>query len=245
MRVSINQPAYLPWLGYFDRIAISDVHVVLDQVQFEKNSMTNRNKIRTRNGSSWLTVPVKTKGRFGDLSIYNLEIDTSSNWRDKHWKAICQNYSKSPYFGRYSSDLEKIYAREWTHLLKLTKELNHFFLETALQISTPLTYASNLQVEAKKSDLVLSICQKLGATTYVSGPFGRDYLDEDKFKKTGVEIEYHDYQHPAYRQYYQPFEPYMSTLDLIMNCGPDSKNVLRGCSGALPLTAEFSKHEAD
>src|SRR5476651_588587 len=108
MRVSINQPAYLPWLGYFDRIAISDVHVVLDQVQFEKNSMTNRNKIRTSNGSSWLTVPIKTKGRFGDLSICDLEVDTSSNWRDKHWKAICQNYSRSPYFGRYASDLEKI-----------------------------------------------------------------------------------------------------------------------------------------
>lgn len=232
MRVSINQPAYLPWLGYFDRIAISDVHVVLDQVQFEKNSMVNRNKIRTNNGWAWLTVPVRTKGKFGDLSICNLEVEVSSNWREKHWKAICQNYVKTPYFDRYRSDLEGIYAQEWTYLFELTEALNKFFLETALQISTPLTYESKLHVEEKKSDLVLSICQKLGAKIYISGPFGRDYLEEEKFKIAGIEIEYHDYQHPTYPQYYQPFEPYMSTLDLIMNCGPDSKNTLMKKKGS-------------
>jgi hypothetical protein len=225
VRLSINQPAYLPWLGYFDRIARSDAHVVLDLVQFEKNSMVNRNKIRTSSGWSWLTVPVKTKNKFGDLSISRLEVDVTSNWREKHWKAICQNYSKTRGFKCYSPMLEEIYTSEWTHLFALTEVLNNFFLKTVFQISTPLFYESKLQVNGKKSDLVLDICRKLGATTYISGPFGRDYLEVGEFAMADIGIEYHDYQHPIYSQQYQPFEPYLSVLDLIMNCGPDSKEV--------------------
>ena len=96
MIVSINQPAYLPWLGYFHRIAVSGAHVVLDHVQFEKNSFTNRNKVRTAGGWCWLTVPVRTKGRFGDLAIRSLEIDNSTDWRARHWKTLYQSYKRAP-----------------------------------------------------------------------------------------------------------------------------------------------------
>jgi hypothetical protein len=227
MRVSINQPAYLPWLGYFHRIAISDLHVVLDQVQFEKNSVTNRNKIRTAGGWNWLTVPVKTKGRFGALEINNLEIDNTTNWAGKHWKSICLNYGKAAFFKRYASFLESIYVHPCEQLTALTDSINNHFLREVLGIPTPLLYGSELRPEGKKDELVLNICRQVGATTYISGPFGRDYLDEEKFRAAGISIEYHDYAHPEYRQYYQPFEPYLSTLDLIMNCGDESLDVMK------------------
>lgn len=226
MRVSINQPAYLPWLGYFNRIAISDIHVVLDQVQFEKNSAINRNKIRTGQGWSWLTVPVRTKGKFGELEICNLEIDNTSNWSEKHWKAICHSYGKTAYFEKYAADLEKIYGRRWVRLFDLMDEINRYFIAQVLSLPTALRYGSAMQVDGKKSDLVLNICKELGATTYISGPFGRDYLDEEQFLSNDIQIEYHDYVHPVYPQHYQPFEPYMSTLDLIMNCGAGSRDVI-------------------
>ena len=228
MKVSINQPAYLPWLGYFHRIAISDLHVVLDQVQFEKNSVTNRNKIRTSKGWSWLTVPIRTKGKFGALEINTIEIDNSTNWAEKHWKTICQYYGKTPFFDQYFSELARIYGRSWDRLTDLTNEMDAYFMQEVLKITTPLRYGSELCSKGKKDDLVLNICLDVGATTYLSGPFGRDYLDEEKFFQAGIKIEYHDYVHPVYPQHYQPFEPFLSTLDLIMNCGDKSLDVLMG-----------------
>ena len=226
MRVSINQPAYLPWPGYFHRIAISDLHVVLDQVQFEKNGVTNRNKLRTATGWTWLTVPVKTKGKFGMLEINMLEIDNTTNWREKHWKTICQYYGKVPFFQKYSPALAKIYARTWERLFDLTNATNDYFRIEVLGITTPVRYGSELGSEGKKDELILNICRDVGATTYLSGSFGRDYLDETKFLQAGIKIEYHDYAYPVYHQYYKPFEPFLSTLDIIMNCGPRSLDVI-------------------
>lgn len=233
MKVSINQPAYLPWLGYFDRIANSDLHIVLDNVQFEKNSVTNRNKVRTAAGWCWLTVPVKTKGKFGSLIIGDLEIDNSSNWTEKHWKTICQCYGKTPFFEQYSESLKSIYSSSWTHLIELTDCLNAFLLDEVLKISTPVRYASKLQSQGKKDDLILNICREVGATTYLSGPFGREYLDENKFHQAGIIIEYQDYVHPEYHQHFHPFEPFLSTLDLIMNCGDKSLEVIKNIESKL------------
>src|SRR5687767_15737851 len=106
MIVSINQPAYLPWLGYFDRIARSDLHVVLDHVQFEKNSMTNRNQIRAGAEARMLTVPVRTAGRFGQLPINELEVANYTPWARKHWQAISQGYSKSAFFAAHAAFFE-------------------------------------------------------------------------------------------------------------------------------------------
>jgi len=110
MRVSINQPAYLPWAGYFDRIAASDVHIVLDHVQFEKNSFVNRNKIRTPQGWTWLTVPVTTKGRFGALPINELEMAEAERWPKKHWSALQANYAKSASFETHRGFFEAWYG---------------------------------------------------------------------------------------------------------------------------------------
>jgi len=226
MIVSINQPAYLPWLGYFQRIAMSDLHIILDHVQFEKNSFTNRNKIKTGNSWSWLTVPVKTKGKFGDLPINSLEIDNNSNWRTKQWKTIINNYCKANYFQEHQAFFELVYQQDWQHLLQLCNEINHYLLK-AFKISVPLLFSSTINCKHSKDELILELCQKVGASTYLSGSLGRNYIREELFQQAGIQVIYQDYHHPKYPQCLEhTFEPYMSAIDLLFNCGSDSFKIL-------------------
>lgn len=226
MIVSINQPAYLPWLGYFHRIAISNLHIVLDHVQFEKNSFTNRNKVKTTNGFCWLTVPVKTKNNFGNLPIHKLEIDNSTNWRLKHWQTIYHNYNKAPFFDEYALFFESIYQREWNYLSQLCQEITNYLLK-ALSITTPLLFSSDMNPEGVKDELVLNLCQKVGTLTYVSGILGQNYIREELFQQAGINVIYQNYDHPNYPQYRgQGFQPYMSVIDLLFNCGSHSFDIL-------------------
>ena len=225
MIISINQPAYLPWLGYFERIAASDLHIVLDHVQFEKNSFTNRNKARTREGSTWLTVPLATKGHFGDLAIQNLAFAANDPWRKKHWATLRMNYARAPFFAAYAPAYEALYGREWAGFMPMVRA----FLEQHLRdlgITTPLRYSSELHVAGAKSELVLNLCRAAGADTYLSGALGRDYLDEASFTAAGLAVRYQDYAHPVYAQVQPGFEPFMGVLDLIFNHGPASLDVL-------------------
>jgi hypothetical protein len=224
MILSINQPAYLPWLGYCQRIAISDVHVILDHVQFEKNSFTNRNKIRTKDGSLMLTIPLKTKGLFGQLAINSIEI-ADDTWRLKHLKTLKGTYSKSPFFKTYEAQLLPFFEQKQTQFIDSILPMNEWLLKQ-LGIETKLVKSSDIKPEGTKSDLVLNICKELGASTYLSGPIGRDYLDMKSFKDANIEVEFHDYKHPNYKQMYEPFLPYMTVLDLLFNYGPESLTYL-------------------
>jgi len=230
MLVSINQPAYLPWAGYFHRIAVSDVHVVLDHVQFEKNSFTNRNMIRTPTDRMWLTVPVKTGGRFGDLSISTLEIDDTSQWRRKHWSALSMNYSKAPFFQPHATYFESVYSREWRCLNDLLRDNLRYMLD-ALGITTPLLFSSDMALSEKKGQLVIEICKTVEADRYLSGPLGRDYLDPAAFEQAGIGLAYDDYVSPAYRQAYPGFEANLAAVDLLFNAGSDSLRLLLADDG--------------
>ncbi|MBI08029.1 MAG: hypothetical protein CMM55_00780 [Rhodospirillaceae bacterium] len=225
MIVSINQPAYLPWLGYFDRIDASDTHIVLDHVQFEKNSFINRNKIRTPHGWTWLTIPVATKGKFGDLEISGLEISNAGKWNRKHWNTLKSCYARAPYFSTYYNDLQKLYS-EFSTSAKLGPVLNALndYLRSVLGLKTDIQYSSALTSRATKSELVLSLCKEVGADTYLSGPLGRNYLDRSAFEKSGINVRFHDYIHPHYEQNWQGFEVNMSTIDVLANvsCGQSS-----------------------
>ena len=226
MIVSINQPAYLPWLGYFDRINRSDIHIVLDHVQFEKNSVINRNKIRTQNSWSWLTVPLKTKSKYGNLDIRNIEIQNTLQWKKKHWKTIQSNYSKCEYFKDYASFFQKVYTTEWVKIIDFINFINKHFLKI-LGIKTKIISSYELNPKKAKSDLILELCQKVDADQYISGPFGRDYLDLKSFENAGISVRFHDYSHPVYAQKFKGFEPNMSIIDLLLNHGKDSLKILK------------------
>ena len=225
MIVSINQPAYLPWLGYFERVALSDLHVVLDHVQFEKNGFTNRNRIRTATGSAWLTVPVRTKGRFGDLAIDRLEIDRGRDWRRKHWRSLHLNYARARHFDRYADYWQRVYDRSWIRLIDLLAETLEWTLE-AFAVTTPLIRSSALPVRSAKDQLVLDICRHLDATSYLSGPLGREYLDAARFEAAGVELRFHDHRSPTYGQAYEGFERGLAAVDALFNLGPNAHELL-------------------
>jgi len=225
MIVSINQPAYLPWLGYFERIASSDLHIVLDHVQFEKNSMTNRNKVRTLHDWTWLSIPVSSKGKFGNLAINSLATANHSNWQKKHWNTLKGSYAKAPFFKEYSRFLEDLYNKDWELIAPLIEEITKFLLKE-LEIDTRIINSSSLSPTETKSELILELCKNVGASTYLSGALGKNYLDIQQFERNGIKVKFQDYQHPTYNQIHEGFLPYMSTVDLLFNEGVNSRNII-------------------
>lgn len=224
--ISIHQPAYLPWLGYFNKIALSDLFVILDTVQFEKNSFINRNRIKSASGPIWLTVPVKTKDKFKANILKDTEIDIKEKWQNKHLKSICLNYNKSPYFSEHIDKITNIYNKEWTKITPLCYELTQLMCNI-LNIKTPIVLASSISgISGEKGELVLNICKKFSATTYISGSMGKSYLNTETFKNNNIKVVFQDYKHLVYKQLYGKFEPNLSALDLIFNEGNNSLSTL-------------------
>ena len=225
MILTAHQPVYLPWLGLFHKIALSDAYVFLDTVQYLKKDWNNRNKIKTAQGPIWLTVPVLVKGKF-DQILKDVQINNSIPWQRKHWKSLQVNYTKAPYFHRYADFFEDIYHREWQYLAELNEAILRFLLD-ALGIRVRFIKASTeTSLEGRKSDLVLDMCLKLEADIYIFGVLGRDYAEVDKFTQSGIKVIFQDYQHPKYTQQFGEFEPYMSVIDLLFNEGDRSLDIL-------------------
>ncbi len=215
MILSAHQPAYLPWLGYLHRIAISDHFVILDNVQFEKNSFTNRNRINVSGKALWLTVPVHLKGHMS-ATIKDVEIAQNIKWASKHYKSLSQAYQKSPFFSQHKGFFESIYQQRWTSLLELNQALLNYFLEQ-FAISTPISMLSDLKVEGKKQELILNLCQHLSAKAFIFGAQGGDYVDETLFTESGVDTLFHRYSTPAYEVFNGDFIPDLSCVDLLFN----------------------------
>ena len=235
MIVSIAQPAYLPWPGYFDRMRRSDLAVVLDHVPLERRGFTHRNRIRGPRGPQWLTVPVRKKGHF-HAPIHRLAIaDPEGAWRRKHRERLRHAYADTPFFRQYFPLIEPWYEKRWERLAALLDQTTAM-LRAILDIHTPLVHSHRLEVEGRKGALILAICRRLGATTYLSGPFGRDYLDEAAFQRHGIRVVYHDYVPPVYAQGDHSFCPNLSVLDLLFHHGPAARDILAGCGAATQTT---------
>ncbi|MCP4650997.1 MAG: WbqC family protein [PVC group bacterium] len=229
MIISVHQPQYLPWLGYFDKIDKSDCFVFLDTVQYKMREFQNRNKIRTKDGWIWLTVPVKTKGHFHQ-DISAVLIDDESDWAVEHKKSLMAWYGKAPFFRQYFPFFEDVFARRWDRLVDLNIYIIKYLLQE-LQIDTPLYFESEVGTTQKSTARIVEICQKLKADTYLSGTGGKDYMDEGLFVQTGIGLQYQHFNHPCYNQQFisaqHPFTPYMSVLDLLFNEGPRSIDIIK------------------
>lgn len=236
MIVSIMQPAYLPWLGFFDRVAASDLLILLDHVLIDRNSKTkfaNRNRIRTPQGWTWLTVPIRSKGKHGDLLLNEIELNNETDWAAKHWRAIELSYRRAPYFAGYEARFRALYERPWERLAELTAAGHDIFMDS-LGLATRTVLSSTMDCRESKDRLIVELCEKAGASAYISGPFGRDYLKPEDFRASGIELLFHDYKHPEYSQCFDGFEPYMSTLDLLLNHGPQALGILRQPASLAP-----------
>lgn len=226
MILTAHQPVYLPWLGLFHKIELADVFCIFDIVQYLKSDFNNRNKIKTPDGDMFLTVPVNAHGRFKD-QIRNTKI-ANREWARQHFKAIYFNYKKAPFINDYIDDLESIYlGREYEYLIDLNTTMLHYFLEK-LNIKTKIITASDYNFSGKKSNLVLDMCIKLKAKKIIFGSHGKDYVDINSFRENAIDTIFQDYVHPTYNQLFpvNGFIPHMSIIDLLLNEGDGSKNIL-------------------
>jgi hypothetical protein len=226
MIVSIAQPAYWMWSGLVQRIGRSDLHVVLDHVTRSHGDFTNRNRVRTRDGWTWLTVPIYGRGPNAFLPIADVPIDRRHDWAAKHLRTLEHAYARAQHFAALHDALRELYRTPFERLGEVCAATTRFTLD-AFGVRTPLVTSTSLAPSRTKSDLVLEICRAVGATEYLSGPFGRDYLDEASFAAAGIAVRYHDFVEVPYAQA-QPgaFEPRMAAIDLLFNCGPQAPAVV-------------------
>ncbi|MBS3762560.1 MAG: WbqC family protein [Planctomycetes bacterium] len=224
-----HQPNYLPYLGFFAKIAAGDVFVIVDNVQYVKRGpfgWQNRNKIRNHDGWQWLTVPVLTKGKYHQ-NINEARINNREHWRGKHWRSIEYNYHNAPFFDRYADFFKSVYEREWEMLCNLNITLIRYLLDQ-LGIDVPVQIASQEEIAGEGTGLIVDICKKTGADTYLHGEHGGDYADFEKIESAGIDNLVQAYKHPTYPQCFEGFESHMSAIDLLFNCGPDSCDILVG-----------------
>ena len=225
MVVSIHQPNYIPWLGFFNKILLSDTYVVFDDVQFPRGKdYANRNQIKTNNGKMWLTVPVIGKS---DLKPWN-QIEINKNgWVNKHLSNIESFYKKTPYFNEYYPEIKNIYLKDHNLLIDLTLDLIKHFLKI-LDKEVKIVLSSDIKTDLKGLDKILYILKNLNTTKYISGDGdgSKRYIDEKLFSNQGIELVWQNYKHPIYKQQFNEFIPYMSILDLLFNEGPNSKNII-------------------
>lgn len=224
-KVAILQSNYIPWKGYFDMIAAVDEFIIYDDMQFTKNDWRNRNQIKTPQGVQWITVPVKLSGKFGQL-IKDTEIDGSA-WRAKHLKSILLNYKKSKFYNEISERLEELYAVDHKYI----SELNRAFIDficNYLGIKTKISNSWDYSLCDGKTERLVDLCKQAGASEYISGPAAKDYIELNYFNDSGIKLKWFDYSdYPEYPQLWGEFVHGVSILDLMFNCGKESKKYMR------------------
>jgi hypothetical protein len=217
---AIHQPQYLPYLGFFDKVAKSDLFVVLDDVQFHRRGLQHRNKIKAPKGWQWLTVPVLQ--RDGQL-ISEVRINPTEPWQRKHANAIRWNYGRAQHFDRYAQSLIDLLSQPWDRLGELNMALMRWVM-AEMGIERTIVRSSELAVDGQRSERLVNLCRAVGATTYLSGPGGRRYMDLDVFRTCGVDVKWQEFTVPTYAQVVPEvgFIADLSIVDVLLCCGPNA-----------------------
>lgn len=221
--ISAHQPGYLPWLGFFHKVILSDEFVFMDDVQFEKNSFINRNKILINGNPTILTIPVVTKD-YTNKQLREIEI-VDDRWKLKHLRSIEQSYKKYPFYMDVFPIIENMINKKSNFLIDY---LTPFILDVVnyLQIKTPISLASDLSISSKKLDYVIELTRKLNGDAFLFGALGKNYADEEKLSENNVIPLFQDYIHPEYKQNNDSFVPFLSIVDLLMNYGTNATEKL-------------------
>jgi len=224
MKITIHQANYFPYPGFFQKVSLSDVYVVLDKAQFQFD-ITNRNKIIAPDGS-WtrISVPIKKGHKF--FEARNVEIDNDLPWAEENWDLIHKSYNESPFFDLYKVFLNSLYKKSWNLIFDLNLQILKKVFDW-LDIKTEIVLESELDVTGTTSQRLLNICKKLGADTYISGIGGKKYLDEKLFKNNKIILKYQNYNPITYPQHLsKTFIPNLSIIDLLANTGTESGKLL-------------------
>jgi len=226
-KVAIIQSNYLPWKGYFDVLAGVDQFVLYDHVQYTRRDWRNRNRVKTKQGVKWVTVPVFIQER-SKQTIRATKI-ADQRWATKHWKTICQAYGRSKYFSNYQEIFSELYLKA-SHLEYLS-EINTLFIREIcglLGITTEIQRSDELQLIEGKNESLIGICKQLDADIYVSGPAAKTYLDLNLFNEAGIEVQFMDYSnYPEYEQLHGKFEHAVSIIDLLFNTGQEARKYMK------------------
>jgi hypothetical protein len=225
MTIGIHQPNYLPWIGYFNKMKQCDKFVIFDDVQLPlgKNFET-RTSIKTNQGPFELVLPIR--GKTFNLMIKDAEID-GVKWRKNHLRTLELAYSKSLWFDNYYPFLKALYVIEWHNLRELNVEIIKD-LAKMLKIKSEIILSSDLKANSQGEDKILDIITELGGDTYISGAGAgsRRYIKEEDFNKKDIKLIWQDFKDPIYTQLHGDFVPRMSVIDLLMNMGPESANII-------------------
>ncbi|MFC2071548.1 WbqC family protein [Chloroflexota bacterium] len=235
--VSMHQPNYLPWLGYFSKIAQSDCFVIADNLPYTKQTVTNRNKIRIKDSWVYLTIPIGSN--YYNLPICNVVLPRNDSWMANHWKIIFDNYVKSDFFNLYKDFFQDLYQKKFKYLGKINTEIILCLLK-CFKIDKEIIIASELDLdpELQKTDLLIALLKSADADIYLSGPSGRNYLDLEKFRHNGIEVKFFEFQHPVYKQKSPGFEPAMAAIDLLFNMGPQASGIIKSTGNIENLMLE-------
>jgi hypothetical protein len=218
MILAAHQPNYLPWAGYFYKMARCDIFVFLDSVQYSRTSYTARCLIKGVDGKArWLSVPVRKKGRYFQ-SILDTEIDNATEWQQSHLRSLTVCYSRASHFAEHQRLHQLAYGENYGKLSLLNARLIRATAQE-LEIAPRFYSLSELGIDSRSSDLLVDLCLQLSADTYLSGPGGRKYLDQEKFKQAGIELRFITYQPRPYPQLWGDFIPGLSLSDMLYNCG--------------------------
>jgi hypothetical protein len=226
----VLQPGYLPWLGFFDQMRRADIFVYYDDVQFDKHGWRNRNRIKSPAGAHWLTVPVR-RARL-DTRILDVEIDNRTAWARKHTGTIRQFYARAPYLVRYLPEMEDLLQRGWERIVDLDVAVVEMICRWLGLQRAQTARSSELGIPGERSQRLLDLCLHFGASSYLTGDAARSYLDVALFARHQIEVRWHNYRHPIYPQQHGSFIPYLSALDLLLNCGDESAAILAGGTDA-------------
>ena len=219
MKLAIHQPHYFPYAGFFHKLALCDAFVIMDATQYDRR-FTNRNRILDPHGEVWLTVPIEKSGKF--MANRDVRVNNSIPWRQEHWKKLLVSYANAEHFDAYTSDLKRLYERDWTFLFDLDLETTSKVLGW-LGMKIPIILESDLDVRSTGTQRLVDICESVGADVYVSGSGGSAYMDESLFRQRGIGVEHQTYSPLPYAQRFSgPFVPDLSILDMLLNIGPGS-----------------------
>ena len=227
MQITIHQPEFMPWAGYFNKIARAEGRIIhLDSVKFQKNYFDNRCRLKQNGAAKWVTVPVK--GRDAGTLIKDILIFEPGSWEKSAFSAFFASCGKAPFWKEHAPFLEATFTPgRWAKLVDLNLAVIEYVCRY-LELPLNATRSSEMGVESKGSQLVLDLCLKAGADSYLSGAHGRDYLDEAAFAAAGVKLVYQDYAPPVYDQHDGPYIGPLTVFDLLLNRGRDARALIAG-----------------
>jgi hypothetical protein len=229
LKLAIIQPSYIPWRGYFHQIRKADVFMFYDDVQYDKHGWRNRNRVKTANGTIWLTIPVAARGNVVERTPINEIRCASRQWGRKHWATLRQSYGRAPHFDRYAPLLESFYARREERLAELTIDLTlQLARELGIDDTRFVRSAQLAGIEGAGTDRLIALLRASGADHFISGPTARAYIDEEKLTAAGVTLEYMRYEYPEYEQLHPPYDPHVSILDLLFMKGEEAGEYIWG-----------------